>query len=162
MDDNPNNTQSLLARIQQLEHERDELRKDIEQLCIQQAGPSYLVVATRMHFQRTAGLEQEIENLKKQLAACTRDNQNLQEELSEAYRIKGQLAELHGTEAAKNIELEKQVKFFHGCVAAAFAERDQSIMEAEKATEKEELMSQRLNEVQNRYFRTFMHSHCLY
>ena len=32
--------------------ERDELRKDIEQLCIQQAGPSYLVVATRMHFQR--------------------------------------------------------------------------------------------------------------
>ncbi|GLU09044.1 hypothetical protein SLE2022_259230 [Rubroshorea leprosula] len=150
MDDNPNNTQSLLARIQQLEHERDELRKDIEQLCIQQAGPSYLVVATRMHFQRTAGLEQEIENLKKQLAACTRDNQNLQEELSEAYRIKGQLAELHGTEAAKNIELEKQVKFFHGCVAAAFAERDQSIMEAEKATEKEEFMSQRLNEVQNR------------
>lgn len=32
--------------------ERDELRKDIEQLCIQQAGPSYLVVATKMHFQR--------------------------------------------------------------------------------------------------------------
>ena len=32
--------------------ERDELRKDIEQLCMQQAGPSYLVVATRMHFQR--------------------------------------------------------------------------------------------------------------
>lgn len=37
---------------------------------------------------RTAGLEQEIENLKKQLATCTRENQNLQEELSEAYRIK--------------------------------------------------------------------------
>lgn len=32
--------------------ERDGLRKDIEQLCIQQAGPSYLVVATKMHFQR--------------------------------------------------------------------------------------------------------------
>lgn len=37
---------------------------------------------------RTAGLEQEIENLKKKLAACTRDNVNLQEELSETYRIK--------------------------------------------------------------------------
>lgn len=37
---------------------------------------------------RTAGLEQEIENLKKQLATCIRQNQNLQEELSEAYRIK--------------------------------------------------------------------------
>lgn len=27
------------------------------------------------------------------------------------------------------MEAEKQVKFFHGCVAAAFAERDHSIME---------------------------------
>lgn len=32
--------------------ERDELRKDIEQLCMQQAGPGYIAVATRMHFQR--------------------------------------------------------------------------------------------------------------
>ena len=37
---------------------------------------------------RTAGLEQEIENLKKKLAACVIENSNLQEELSEAYRIK--------------------------------------------------------------------------
>lgn len=29
----------------------------------------------------------------------------------------------------QNMEAEKQVKFFHGCVAAAFAERDHSIME---------------------------------
>lgn len=34
--------------------ERDALQKDIEQLCMQQAGPAYLVVATRMHFQRFA------------------------------------------------------------------------------------------------------------
>ncbi|KAF2320857.1 hypothetical protein GH714_031367 [Hevea brasiliensis] len=127
----------LVARIQQLEHERDELHKDIEQLCTQQAGPSYLVVATKMHFQRTAGLEQEIENLKKKLAACTRDNLNLQEELSEAYRI-------------KNMEAEKQVKFFQGCVASAFAERDHAIMEAEKAKEKEELMSLKFNDIQKR------------
>ncbi|XP_022763527.1 TATA element modulatory factor isoform X7 [Durio zibethinus] len=145
-----NDNESLLARIQQLEHERDELRKDIEQLCMQQAGPSYLVVATRMHFQRTAGLEQEIESLKKKLAACSRDNQNLQEELSEAYRIKTQLADLHRQEAAKNVEAEKQVKFFQGCVASAFAERDHSIMEAEKAKEKEELMAQKFNEFQTR------------
>ncbi|KAJ0010697.1 hypothetical protein Pint_33667 [Pistacia integerrima] len=125
---------------------------------MQQAGPSYLVVATRMHFQRTAGLEQEIENLKKKLAACTRDNLNLQEELSEAYRIKSQLADLHAAEVTKvslcvsmcNVEAEKQLKFFQGCVAAAFAERDNSIMEAEKAKEKEELMSQKFNEFHKR------------
>uniref|UniRef100_A0A2P2MFP0 Uncharacterized protein MANES_07G058100 n=1 Tax=Rhizophora mucronata TaxID=61149 RepID=A0A2P2MFP0_RHIMU len=118
---------------------------------MQQAGPSYLAVATRMHFQRTAGLEQEIENLKKKLAACTRDNINLQEELSEAYRIKSQLADLHCAEVEKNMEAEKQVKFFQGCVARAFAERDQSIIEAEKAKEKEELMSQKFGEIENRY-----------
>lgn len=30
---------------------------------------------------------------------------------------------------AQNVEAEKQLKFFQGCVAAAFAERDHSIME---------------------------------
>lgn len=75
---------------------------------------------------RTAALEQEIENLKKKLVASTRDNLNLQEELSEAYRIKvriglpiklssmfpihilicfltcqSQLADLHGAEVTK-------------------------------------------------------------
>ncbi|WCJ17988.1 myosin heavy chain-related [Euphorbia peplus] len=150
MDVNLNSNESLLARIKQLEHERDELHKDIEQLCMQQAGPSYLVVATKMHFQRTASLEQEIENLKMKLSACTRENLNLQEELSEAYRIKSQLADLHQAEVAKNMEAEKQVKFFQGCVASAFAERDHSIMEAEKAKEKEELMSEKYNDFQNR------------
>jgi len=29
----------------------------------------------------------------------------------------------------QNMEAEKQLKFFQGCVAAAFAERDNSIME---------------------------------
>ncbi|KDO57914.1 hypothetical protein CISIN_1g006179mg [Citrus sinensis] len=145
-----NESEALMARIQQLEHERDELRKDIEQLCMQQAGPSYLAVATRMHFQRTAGLEQEIEILKQKIAACARENSNLQEELSEAYRIKGQLADLHAAEVIKNMEAEKQVKFFQGCMAAAFAERDNSVMEAEKAKEKEELMSQKFNEFQTR------------
>ncbi|GFY90058.1 myosin heavy chain-like protein [Actinidia rufa] len=150
MDRQLNDDESLIARVQQLEHERDELRKDIEQLCVQQAGPSYLAVATRMHFQRTASLEQEIENLKKKLAACLRENSNLQEELSEAYRIKSQLADLHAAEVSKNMEVEKQIKFFHGCVAAAFSERDHSIMEAEKAKEKEEVMLHKLNVFQRR------------
>lgn len=97
-----------------------------------------------------AGLEQEIENLKKKLAACTRENINLQEQLSEAYRIKSQLADLHSIEVSKNMEAEKQLKFFQGCVAAAFAERDHSIMEAEKAKEKEDIVSQKLSDIQKR------------
>ncbi|GAB4853421.1 hypothetical protein Ancab_017612 [Ancistrocladus abbreviatus] len=150
MEENSMDNESLFARIQQLEHERDELRKDIEQLCMQQAGPSYLVYATRMHFQRTAGLEQEIENLKKKFAACTRENLNLKEELSEAYRIKGQLAELNNAEVSKNLEAAKQLKFFQGCVASAFAERDHALMEAEKAKEKAETMSENLEDCQKR------------
>ncbi|KAL0334952.1 UNVERIFIED_CONTAM: Telomere repeat-binding factor 1 [Sesamum radiatum] len=150
MDQGFADNESLIARVEQLERERAELHKDIEQLCMQQAGPAYLGVATRMHFQRTAALEQEIENLQNKLSACTRENKNLQEELSEAYRIKSQLADLHSAEVLKNVEAEKQLKFFQGCVAAAFAERDNAIMEAEKAKEKVELMPQELDKSQKR------------
>ncbi|CAF2157924.1 unnamed protein product [Brassica rapa subsp. narinosa] len=150
MDHNLDENESLRARVIQLEHERNELQKDIEQLCMQQAGPSILGVATRMHFQRTASLEQEIEALKMKLANCSREKHNLQEELTEAYRVKAQLADLHAGEVAKNMEAEKQVRFFQGSVAAAFSERDQSVMEAEKAKEKAERMSEKLSEIEMR------------
>nr|GMC78470.1 liprin-alpha-2-like isoform X1 [Ipomoea batatas] len=150
MEGNLEDNTALHARIQQLERERDDLHKDIEQLCMQQAGPAYLGVATRMHLHRTAALEQEIENLKKKLAACTRENQNLQEELSEAYHVKSQLADLHSAEVSKNIEAEKQLKFFQGCVASAFAERDNAVMEAEKAKEQEESNSRGFYQLQER------------
>ncbi|KAH7653922.1 hypothetical protein IHE45_19G110700 [Dioscorea alata] len=159
MDEGNNDIVSLTRQIEQLQRERDELRKDIEQLCMQQAGPGYLAVATRMHFQRTAGLEQEIESLQKKLSASTRDKQNLQEELSEAYRIKSQLADLHGAEVLKNKEAEKQLKFFQSSVAAAFAERDQALMESEKAKEHEEAMLQKLTNLENRVEE--LHSACL-
>ncbi|KAK9165344.1 hypothetical protein Scep_000535 [Stephania cephalantha] len=149
MDERANNNDHLVDRIQKLEHERDELRKDIEELCLQQGGSGYIGVVTRMHFQnpiRTAGLEQEIESLKKKLAACTRDNSNLQEELSEVYHIKSQLADLHSAEVSKNEQIEMQLKFFQGCVASAFAERDNALMEVEKLKEREETMARTSNE----------------
>ncbi|XP_018461562.1 uncharacterized protein LOC108832588 isoform X3 [Raphanus sativus] len=97
-----------------------------------------------------ASLEQEIESLKMKLANCTREKHNLQEELTEAYRVKAQLADLHAGEVAKNLEAEKQVRFFQGSVAAAFSERDKSVMEAEKAKEKAERMSEKLGEIEMR------------
>lgn len=144
------NAAALVARVHQLENEREELRKDIEQLCMQNSGPGYVAVATRMHFQRTAALELDIENLRKTLASCMRENTNLQEELTEAYQIKSQLADLHSAEVSKNMEAEKQVKFFQNCVAAAFAERDQSIIEAEKAKEKQDILMQKLSDLEKR------------
>ncbi|GJR18137.1 hypothetical protein Tco_0966664 [Tanacetum coccineum] len=141
---------ALISRIQLLERERDELRNDIEQMCMQHAGPSYAAVASRMHFQRTAGLEQEINELKKKLTACLRENANLQEELSEAYRIKNQLADLHAAELSKSLEAEKQIKFFQSSVAAAFSERDNAIMEAEQAKEKEETASRKFDIMQQK------------
>jgi chromosome segregation ATPase len=129
LDEKTDLVEVLSRRVEELQRERDELRKDIEQLCMQQqAGPGYVSVATRMLSQRTAALEQDIENLQKKLGGCLRENQNLQEELAEAYRIKSQLAELHGAELSKNKELEKQVRFFQSSVAQAFAERDNSLM----------------------------------
>ncbi|KAM0857577.1 hypothetical protein ACQ4PT_048383 [Festuca glaucescens] len=124
--------------------ERDELRKDIEQLCMQQSEPGYVSVATRMLSQRATALEQDIENLQKKLSGCLRENHNLQEELAEAYRVKSQLADLYGAELSKTKELEQQVRFFQSSVAKAFAERDNSLLEVlldllcEKAKEREE------------------------
>ncbi|VAI04621.1 uncharacterized protein [Triticum aestivum] len=105
---------------------------------MQQAGPGYVSVATRMLSQRTTALEQDIEILQKKLSGCLRENQNLQEELAEAYRVKSQLADLYGAELSKTKELEQQVRFFQSSVAQAFAERDGSLLECEKAKEREE------------------------
>ncbi|KAL6641028.1 hypothetical protein ACP70R_019209 [Stipagrostis hirtigluma subsp. patula] len=138
MDKNVDAVEVLTHRVEELQRERDELRKDIEQLCMEQAGPGYVSVATRMLSQRTSALEQDIENLQKKLSGCLRENQNLQEELAEAYRVKSQLADLHAAELSKNKDLEKQVRFFQSSVAQAFAERDNSLMECEKAKEQEE------------------------
>jgi len=44
----------------------------------------------------------EIETSKQKLAASMRNNHNLQEELSEVYRIKSQLADLHKSELEKD------------------------------------------------------------
>nr|CAD1832423.1 unnamed protein product [Ananas comosus var. bracteatus] len=154
----------LMHRVEQLQRERDELRRDIEQLCMQQAGPSYLSVVNQMQFQsqtkaqsgfRTAALGQEIENLQRKLAGILREKKNLEEELAEAYRIKSQLADLYTTEMSKgpeppfgftmqNNEAEKQVKFFQSSIAAAYAERDKLIMECEEAKEREKAMSKEL------------------
>ncbi|GJN12698.1 hypothetical protein PR202_ga31003 [Eleusine coracana subsp. coracana] len=141
----------LTRQGEELQRERDELKKDIEQLCMQQAGAVYISVATRMLTQRTAALEQDIENLQKKLSGCLRENQNLQEELAEAYRVKSQLAELHGAELSKNKDLEKQVRFFQSSVAQAFAERDNSLMEREKAKEREEAVLRKFADFEERY-----------
>ncbi|KAL6885847.1 hypothetical protein ACP4OV_010108 [Aristida adscensionis] len=150
MDKNEDAVQVLTRRVEELQQERDELRKDIEQLCMQQSGPGYVSVATRMLSQRTSALEQDIENLQKKLSGCLRENQNLQEELSEAYRVKSQLAELHGAELSKNKDLEKQVRFFQTSVAQAFAERDNALMECEKAKEQEEAVLKKFADFEER------------
>ncbi|CAM0874192.1 unnamed protein product [Alopecurus aequalis] len=138
MDEKERDVEVLTRRVEELQRERDELRKDIEQLCMQQSGPGYVSVATRMLSQRATALEQDIENLQKKLGGCLRENRNLQEELAEAYRVKSQLADLYGAELSKTKELEQQVRFFQSSVAKAFAERDNSLMECEKAKEREE------------------------
>lgn len=150
MDESSSDKEALYARIQQLEHERDELHKDIEQLCMQQAGPSYIAFASQMYLRRTAGLEQEVENLKKKLADCIKENSNIKDELSEAKRIKTHLDQLNKLEVAKNTEITKQLEYLRGVVANAFADRDHAIMEAEKARENEDIMSQKINDAGKR------------
>ncbi|XP_021717134.1 myosin-9-like isoform X3 [Chenopodium quinoa] len=150
MDESSSDKESLNARIQQLEHEKDELQKDIEQLCMQQAGPSYIAFATQMYCRRTAGLEQEVENLKKKLTNSVKENSNIKEELSEAQRIKTYIDQLHKLEVAKNTELAKQLEYMRGMLTNAFTDRDHAILEAEKAKENEDMMFQKMNDAEKR------------
>ncbi|KAJ7531472.1 hypothetical protein O6H91_14G045300 [Diphasiastrum complanatum] len=130
MGDSTGSNATLVRRIIQLENEKDELQRDVETLCIQQSGQTGSIdLLARLQARRVAGLEQELENCKAQLAHCTRENVNLQDELSEVYQIKGQFANLYNMELEKNKEVEKEVKFFQSKVAAALAERDRAIME---------------------------------
>ncbi|KAI7747841.1 hypothetical protein M8C21_027321 [Ambrosia artemisiifolia] len=140
MDEKFDDRATLLSRIELLErgmfHKRDEQRNDIKHICMQHAEPNYGAVATKMQSQR--------------------ENVNLQEELSESYRIKNQLADLHATELSKSSEAEKQIKFFQSSVAVAFSERDNAIMEAELAKEKEEHASQQFGILQQKCAYTYV------
>ncbi|CAK9213692.1 unnamed protein product [Sphagnum troendelagicum] len=142
---------ALMRRIVQLENEKDELQKDIETICLQQAGvPSSIDLTTRMQARRAAGLEQELETSKQKVALLTRENQNLQEELSEAYRLKSRLAEVFKAAVEKNSQVEKEVKYYQGEVAAALAARDKAIVEVERVHEGEKIMTTKMQEIQAR------------
>ncbi|KAJ7531473.1 hypothetical protein O6H91_14G045300 [Diphasiastrum complanatum] len=152
MGDSTGSNATLVRRIIQLENEKDELQRDVETLCIQQSGQTGSIdLLARLQARRVAGLEQELENCKAQLAHCTRENVNLQDELSEVYQIKGQFANLYNMELEKNKEVEKEVKFFQSKVAAALAERDRAIMEADKVHLREDSLKNELKELKDRF-----------
>ncbi|KAL9238539.1 hypothetical protein vseg_012944 [Gypsophila vaccaria] len=150
MEESSRENELLCARIQELEQERDELHKDIEQLCMQKGGPGYVSIATKTYLRRTAGLEQEVENLRKKLVDYVKENSDIKDELSEAKRIKTQLDELHKLEVSKNAKVVKQLEYLRREIATAFADRDHSLMEAEKAKENEELLCQKLYDAEMR------------
>ncbi|KAH8932613.1 hypothetical protein BDL97_19G082900 [Sphagnum fallax] len=103
-----------------------------------------------MQARRAAGLEQELETSKQKVALLTRENQNLQEELSEAYRLKSRLAEVFKAAVEKNSQVEKEVKYYQGEVAAALAARDKAIVEVERVHEGEKIMTTKMQETQAR------------
>ncbi|KAF3627412.1 putative hydrophobic protein LTI6A-like, partial [Capsicum annuum] len=85
------------------------------------------------------GLEQEAENLKKKVAACTRENQNLQEELSEAYNIKGQMSDLHCAEVSKVMESHQASKLDTSGTAKAVISCFEKLGASSNAREDEEV-----------------------
>ncbi|GJR28614.1 hypothetical protein Tco_1104846 [Tanacetum coccineum] len=66
--------------------ERDELRNDIEQMCMQHAGPSYAAVASGMHFQSYKITKKDMKKTKLEHKKTTRhgtDNQEKDEKQSQ-------------------------------------------------------------------------------
>ncbi|KAH9606222.1 hypothetical protein KSS87_010269 [Heliosperma pusillum] len=88
MDEVQKENEYLRAQIQQLELERDKLHKNDEELCLQKGCPEFISLATQTYFRRTAGLEQELANLKKEKADCDKENSDIKNQLSVAMRNK--------------------------------------------------------------------------
>jgi len=142
---------ALMRRIVQLEKERDELQKDIETMCLQQSGVAGSTdINTRMQARRAAGLEQELESSKEKVVLLSRENHNLQEELSEAYRLKNRLTEAFKAAVEKNNQVEKEVKFYQNQAAAALAERDKAVVEVDRVHEIERTMTAEVHDLLDR------------
>lgn len=151
MDESSCSDATLMQRISQLERERDELRLDVEQLCMQQSGMSSKVdIFSQIQARRITGLEQEVEVCKQKLDVCTRRNHKLQDELLEVHHIKAHFADLLKSETDKNLELEKEIKFFQSKVANALVERDRALLQVDKCQEKEKELIGKINQLQDR------------
>lgn len=146
----PTDNATLLRRIVQLEHERDELRCSVAQLSTSHTGSFASVDIAGIQRRRATSLEQELEACQRKVTACSKENTKLQEELSEVYVIKSKFAELLKVEVEKSAGLEKEVKFYQSRAAAALSDRDRCIVEIEKYQRKEDGMVETMTELQDR------------
>ncbi|XP_024381297.1 uncharacterized protein [Physcomitrium patens] len=103
-----------------------------------------------MQARRAANLEQELETYKEKTSLLTRENHGLQQELSEAYRLKTQITEAFKRAVEKNNQVEKDVKFYQSKVATAFAERDKALVEVERVKEVEKEMIAEVQQLNSR------------
>ena len=102
---------------------------------MQQSGMSSKADAlSKIQTRRITTLKQELEVSKHKLEECTKKNCKLHEELTEIYNIKTQFADLLKSETDKNVELEKNIKFFQTTVASALIERDKAVLQVRNET----------------------------
>lgn len=142
---------TLLCRIVELEQERDELKRNAEQVSGLQTG--ILGVSdfvSRLQGRRASGLEQELLTCEQKLKSCQKDNIKLQEELSEVYTIKSKFADLLKAETEKSSGLEKEVKYYQNQVAAAFADRDCALLETRRLQRKKDGLIEKITELHDR------------
>lgn len=91
-----------------------------------------------------------METYKEKTSLLTRENHGLQQELSEAYRLKTQITEAFKRAVEKNNQVEKDVKFYQSKVATAFAERDKALVEVERVKEVEKEMIAEVQQLNSR------------
>ncbi|MCO5568936.1 hypothetical protein L7F22_022639 [Adiantum nelumboides] len=140
------------------ESDRGDQQNNVQQLFLKQistANSSNRL--SRKLSKRTSGLGQGFnlsqENLvdsEKQLLDCQKENIKLQEELSEVNLFKSKLVELLKRENEEKAKLEKQQSVFQSQAFTAICERDRLISEVEKFQKKEDEMTEKLTDFQDR------------
>eukprot|EP00897_Mesotaenium_endlicherianum_P006229 jgi/Mesen1/5634/ME000283S04808 len=128
-------SQALLARVKELLREKSELEADVEALCKQNVPSSSISavdIMAKMQSRRAAALEHELRTSKHKVTTLVMDCSDLQRELSEAYRAKGDMEDLWKAEAEKARRAESEVAFYQSQAAAALAQRDDATFQMEE------------------------------
>ncbi|GBG74121.1 hypothetical protein CBR_g17833 [Chara braunii] len=141
----------MAQKLIQLQRERDELQKDVEALCMQQAGShTSFDTAQKIHNRRAVGLEQELSEAKHHINVIERERDMLEEEIEIAYRGKAQVQDSLKEATDRVASLESEVKYFQQQVTELHAEREKTLVELETVRFEQKSMDQALKELYSR------------
>lgn len=122
---------ALRKQLTRLTLERDELQRDVENLCMQGSGNS-IFDSSSVLSERIYSTEQELSRAKAQLAGLVSERDGLREDLHSQREAKRMSDQGWKSERQKVQNLEKELAFYQSQSTRAIQDRDKAVYEAEE------------------------------